>query len=282
MKEASFFAFMDAPDDPRVPPRGVTTWAEYLALFRDCPASRLAGEVSPAYMTIPGTAERVHRVIPGARLVAVLRNPIERAYSDYAMYVQRGLEPLDFMSALGRLDERAERREPTADYISSGLYGSQLRPYYEVFDEDNIHVVLFEDFVASQAAVLAEVFAFLEVDDTFETGPIEESNPTGLPPNRIASPDTLLLRIYRRVRPARQESRLRRPRRLVSDLIARTFVRPPMSNEAREYLAEVFRDDVALTERLTGRDLSHWLEAKSSDATTPSGRSQARTRCRGS
>lgn len=259
VKEPSFFAFMNAQNDRPAPPSTITTWAEYSALFRDCSPSQVAGEVSPAYMTIPATADRIYRLVPRARLIAVLRNPIDRAYSDYAMYVQRGQEKLDFMSALGQLGERAGRGDPTGDYISSGLYGTQLSRYYELFPEGRIHVVLFEEFVANQVSVLADIFAFLGVDGEFEPGPIDSPNPTGLPPNGLVSPDSLRARLYRRVRPARHNSRLRRPRALVSGLIARSFARPPMPPEARDHLTTVFRDEIALTERLTGHDLSPWL-----------------------
>jgi hypothetical protein len=261
LKEPSFFAYMDVQSDCAVPPGSITTWGEYAALYRDCRPAWVAGDVSPAYMTIPRSADRIRRHASGARLIAVLRNPIDRAYADYSMYVQLGRETLDFMSALRQLDWRSDRGEPTGDYISSGRYGTQLWRYYELFPKEQIHVVLFEDFVGHQASALADIFAFLGVDSEFKPGPIENANPTGLPPNRLVSPDRFAARLYRHVHPSRDRSRLRRPRTLAAELIARSFARPPMSAEAREYLVTVLWDEIALTERLTGRSLSHWLES---------------------
>jgi hypothetical protein len=260
VKEPNFFAFMNSSDNRPVPPGSITTWGDYAALFRDCPAGRVTGEVSPAYMTIPGTADRIRRVVPTARLIAILRNPIDRAYSDYSMYVNTGRETLDFMGALGQLDKRGDRGEPTGDYISSGRYGTQLRRYYELFPKERIHVVLFEDFVADQESVLADIFAFLGVDSDFEPGPVKNPNTTGLPPGRLVSPDHVAARLYRHVRPSRDRSRLRKARTLAAELIARSFARPPMPTEAREHLVTVLRKEIELTEQLIGRPLGHWLE----------------------
>ncbi|HJQ84304.1 MAG TPA: sulfotransferase, partial [Candidatus Binatia bacterium] len=178
VKEPRFFAFEDAPpafaghkpDDYTDFPTW-TSLAEYRRLFRPVAGQRAVGEASTVYLYYPGErpAERIRFHVPDAKLIAILRQPAERAYSNYLLAVQHGWEPLpDFAAALAAEDERARAGwSYFLRYRRNGLYHQQLARFYARFPAMQIRVLLYDDLCARPLAVMREVFAFLGVDDRF-------------------------------------------------------------------------------------------------------------------
>jgi hypothetical protein len=192
------------------------------------------------------------------RLVAVLRNPIERAYSDYLMYVRDGREQQHFATALAEQRERADRGDSTGHYVDTGFYGAQLRRYFDRFDPARIRVHLFDDFAADLPSILRDLFGFLGVDDSFVPEDTGEHNVSGVPRTTL---QRVALRAraqlgpsLKRVVPAAVKVRI--DRRIQSGLD-----RPTMPEDCRRRLVETYRADVELLATLLDRDLAHWLEA---------------------
>ena len=185
VKEPSYYAFTgpNAASRPR-PPDAVTDRHQYLALFDSVAGERAIGEVSPEYLVHPDAADAIAAELPDVKLIAVLRNPVERAYSDYLMYVRDGREPLDFTAALAAQDER-HAGDPRGHYVDTGRYGEQLDRYYQRFDRSQIRVYLFEDLANDPAACVRDVFAFLGVDTTFVPADLGENNVSGVPRGRM-------------------------------------------------------------------------------------------------
>ena len=255
-KGPSFFAFDEAPASDRpLPPGTVRDWADYQALFADAPAGAVCGEVSPEYLANPWSCGRISARLPDAKLVAVLRNPVERAYSDYLMYVRDGDERLDFAAALDEQEERRRAGSPTGYYLETGFYGRQLRPYFETFPRGQLQVYLFEDFAAGPAAVLEPLLAFLGVDPALGATPERAVNVSGVPRNAAVG---AAVRGGRRIAPLLPEAVRRRAKAALS----RGLERPELAPDLRRRLADVYREDVAVLERLLERPLGHWLEER--------------------
>jgi hypothetical protein len=253
-KGPSFFAFDGAeePDRP-LPPGTVRRWEDYQALFDPAPAGAVCGEVSPEYLANPRAAGRIRERVPGVRLVAILRNPVERAFSDYLMYVRDGLEPeSDFGRALGAQEERRRAGAPTGYYVETGFYGRQLRPYFEAFPRERIQVHLFEDFAADPDAVLRGLYAFLGVDPALGRAPERAVNVSGVPRNAAVA---AAVRGGRRLAPLLPAA----VRRRAKAALARGLDRPALAPEHRRRLVELYREDVAELERLLDRPLDRWL-----------------------
>jgi hypothetical protein len=253
-KGPSFFAFdgVEEPDRP-LPPGTVRRWEAYQALFDPAPAGAVRGEVSPEYLANPRAAGRIHERVPDARLVAILRNPVERAFSDYLMYVRDGLEPeADFGRALDAQEERRRAADPSGYYVETGFYGRQLRPYFEAFPRERIQVHLFEDFAADPAAVLRSLFTFLGVDPALGEAPERAVNVSGVPRNALVA---AAVRGGRRLAPLLPAT----VRRRAKATLARGLDRPELAPEHRRRLVELYREDVAELERLLERPLDRWL-----------------------
>jgi hypothetical protein len=236
----------------------IADFDEYRALFDGVRDELAIGEVSPFYITSTPAADRIKETLPGVRLVAILRNPVERAFSDYAMLIEKGREHLSFEDAVD--DEIAnpvpKREEKKRNNLKHGLYGQQLAAYYERFDRDHIEVVLFEDMRADAPAVLRRLYGFLGVDADFVPDTSRVYNATSAPPRHP--------RLNRLVRRAQNHGLQRlAPRSL------RTRVRTLTAQDAdekleldpatRARLVEYYRPDVRILEELLGRDLSTWL-----------------------
>lgn len=264
VKEPNFFAFEGERFDIQHEAPGWRHWVrqstsnpeEYRALFRDVKVQKAIGEASPSYMRSPGAAERIRRALPDARLIAILRDPAERAYANYMGRLRDGTErapdPHDaIMDALGGRGPDWRREI----YIDLGLYHERLRPFYERFDRDRIRVVLFDDFVRDRHAVLRELFSFLGVDPAFEPDTSIVYNSSG----RIVNPLLRFAWTNSNALRARVQPWLPRPVREAGwFLVQRNLVRPPLPPDLRAALVERYRPDILKLERLLDRDLSGW------------------------
>ena len=139
--------------------------------FADWATQRAAGEASTSYIFGPRTPARIARDLPDVRLIAMLRNPIERAHSNYWHTVASGLETLDFATAVVSERERTEALRGTKleeikpySYLERGLYFAQLQRWLGYFERHQIHICLFEDFIADPKTGLSEILTFLDVD----------------------------------------------------------------------------------------------------------------------
>lgn len=137
--------------------------------FASIPADKLAGEKSTNYLESAAAAERIHRSLPDVRLIFILRDPVERAYSNYLWSRKNGKEAADFETALA-LEETRERELPEElryarphALFSRGLYAQLLQPYFDRFARSQILVLKYEDIATKPGAVAESLHRFLSV-----------------------------------------------------------------------------------------------------------------------
>lgn len=239
---------------------------EYSALFRGVQGETAVGEASPPYMYVPGTAERIKRYVPEAKVIAIIRNPADRAYSAFLHAVRIGKEPLpDFASALREEESRVrENWHYTFHYRSRGFYHAQLEQYYRVFGRERIRVWLYEDLRDDPTGVAQSIYRFLGVEDTFVPDASAKHNPAGVPKNKFACTmirgiditASLFLETFTsasKIYPL--ASKLRQ--RIQSRIVAKP---PPIDPEIRRELMEGYTEDILKLQDLIERDLSMWLK----------------------
>jgi hypothetical protein len=271
-KEPLFLAYDRAdPDFSDKQRGGVSTLAEYEALFDGVSTEKAIGEASTLYIYSPLAIEGIKRYVPDAKLIALLRNPADRAFSSFLQIVAMGTEPLtDFADALEAEAGRLTTRTTLTHYRNGGYYYRQLKPYYDAFGPEQIRVYLHDDLVAEPLAVLQDIFRFLDVEDSYVPDFSIRHNVAiaRAPRNSLArflrKPD--VIRPVRRVVPASLR------RRLVGVL----YTAPPFPIEIRRQLLEDFREDILQLEGLIGRDLSAWLELPEDETSMGSPRTMTR------
>ena len=257
LKEPNFFAFVDAPD-PSNPAyqRAVRDEAAYTALFASAGAAKAVGEVSPEYLANPAAPAAMARRLPDVELLAILRNPVDRAWSDWLMYAREGREREEFAAAVALQDSRQRAGEPTGYYLSTGEYAEQLVRVLAHFPRERLHVWLYDDLEATPQRVMDEVFTAIGVDPHVTLPAVERHNVGGMP---RSAQDRLLLRARNRLRPALRRLPLDGLRRRASVSLDERLLRPNIEPDVRAELVEHFRPDIERVQQLLNRDLSTWL-----------------------
>lgn len=264
VKEPSFFAFesreveFHGPGDEGFNHQIVRRRDAYDALFSGAAPDQKTGEASVVYLYDRDAPERIRRHVPDVRLFAVLRHPVERAYSSYLYQVSRGREPAkSFAEALNDEPHRIRAGwQHIWHYAEMGRYGRQLDRYLQHFDRSQLQIHLYESLRQSPRAVVRDMFAFLGANPGFEPDLGRRHGPSGRP--RSSRLHAFL------TRPRRLKSLLHAivPRRLArraGDFLRRKNLRrPPMDPGTRARLLETFEPDVRYVEQLLDVDLSAW------------------------
>ncbi len=255
-KEPRFFAFEGGVPQFGGPRRNdytdlptITTFSDYSALFEKAGDARAIGEASTIYLYYPGErpAERIKHYLPDVHLIAILRQPAERAYSNFSHAVRLDWEPLnDFRRAWD--DEPRRIRDNWSYFLryrQNGLYTEQLQHYFERFDRQQLRIYLYEDWLYRRDEVLSDILCFLEVDDAFRPASYPHSNVSRLP----------------RIRWLHRWAHGSRPwPRLVTKIIDRlNLYRPVLSPDLKQELTLIYHEEILRLQDLIGRDLSYWL-----------------------
>lgn len=285
VKEPKFF-LTDGPPPTRGGPGDAQTYREhvwrrdeYEALFDAAPKGTLRGESTPFYLYDRQAQRRIRDLIPHARLIAILRDPIERAHSNWTHLWSAGLEPIgDVVRACAQEADRiAAGWAPFWHYVRLGRYGEQLAHLYRLFPREQVLVFRYRDLVDRPADTLNRIFPFLGVAPGVVTEIPRENvtaHPEPTPAHRVLSralrlgarmpgrlgvalTDALELRLQRRARP-----------------------RQPLTWEQRRALLDYFTADIRLLQEVTGEDFGDWVRPRERSGglvgARPAGQRQAR------
>ena len=202
------------------------------------------------------------QVIPTVRMIAVIRDPVERAYSNWTHLWADGLEPeADFLAACALEQQRIDDGwAPFWRYTELGRYGEQLEDVYRHFPQEQVFVLRYRDMVDDPRKALDAVCSFLGV----RTGVVTEIPPSNV--GRWADDSVRNRRLRRAIRVGATVGAYAPPtvwrrveRRMLGALQRGSGPRPRIAPEARRVLLEGYRDDVALLERLTGDSYRDWF-----------------------
>lgn len=266
IKEPRFFVYDGRNLDPHHPIHHTTisNLKSYQALFDGVSNENAIGEASPAYLVELRAPVRIHHYIPDAKLIAILRNPAERAYSHFLHLIKSNYEPChNFDIVLQNIEElRIGSWKPRRDYLSFGYYNLCLTRYFDLFDRSQIKIFLFEDLKTDPIALLQDIFKFLEVDDTFIPDTSIHYAVSGIPKSRT---------LHKLLSTSNSFRSIMKPfiRPIVSKdfqkqieywFMTRNLSKPQLSQETRSYLIDIYREDILNLQELIQRDLSDWLK----------------------
>ena len=266
MKEPSFFwayeqqVRLTGPGAEVMKHRYVDSLENYQRLFDGVTTQKAVGESSVRYLCHPPAPRLIHQFIPQAKLLVILRQPAERAFSSFVHYRRDGMEPCaDFAEAIAQ-DRQGMRDGWTfGRYLSEGFYFKALQRYLEYFERPQMHISLFEDLQADSQALICSIFQFLEVDDSFFVDLSHHHNASGV----IRNPLVRMLwtrsnALRAAVRPLFSE----RLRHRAAERVFQDVEKLHFSPDLRAELAEYYRQDIQQLQDLLQRDLSHWLAEK--------------------
>jgi hypothetical protein len=234
---------------------------DYLALFDGAPPGAVRGESTPFYFYDRAAQARLAADVPAVLVVVVVRDPVDRAYSNWVHLRADGLEPeADFLAAVRKEEERiAAGWAPFWHYRGLSRYGAQLRDLLRHLPRQQVFLLRYRELVDSPRATLDRVSAFLGVAPGVAHTVAPENVKPYVPDTRHYRLLAPLVRAGAELGahlPPRVWRQVSRP--LVAGLHSRHASRPHLPAEARREVLEPLLEDIALLEDLTGRSFADW------------------------
>jgi hypothetical protein len=230
----------------------VAEWAEYLKLFQHAKGETAVGEASVCYLWSKTAPGNIAANFPDARMIMVLRDPVERAFSQYLHMLTYAAAPISFRehfeAALGSKSTTISKLYP---FLEFGLYCEQVKRYFARFPRDRIGIYYYEDYVRNPLRLVQDIFRFLSVDPAFEPNLSMRHTVPRVPRSYAISRFLKQHGWWERVKgltpPAVRRAAFRRRTALV------------VEQQDRARLIEYYREDVQNLASILDRDLSAWL-----------------------
>ena len=237
---------------------------EYLDLFSSIPEDIATGEKSASYLYSDKAPQQIKNLNPRMQILIILRNPVDRAYSDYWHRRRNQMESLSFEDALRVEQQRIKKKAPFELYYANyGLYAEKVENYFSMFGREQCRVFLFKELIENPQEVCKTCFEFLGVGTTEVQIDFEIYNKGTTPKKNVVA--KMLFRL------SRERSFVKLVRNFIPKRIKRIVTRwmntnpesdgyPKMNSETRNYLRNFFKNDIIKLEKLLGKDLGHWLK----------------------
>jgi hypothetical protein len=238
----------------------IKDFKEYMRLFSFVKDETKIGEASATYLYYyEGAISRIKAMLGNIKIVIILRNPVDRAYSAYMHLIRDDREYLSFEDGLKEEAQRiADNWKTLWHYTGIGFYYKQVKAYLENFS--HVKVLLFDDLKEAPLELLKNLYNFLDVDSSFSPNDLSvRYQITGIPKYKF------VYNILRKPNPIKSMVKPLIPkdkRRNIKEKIIRSFVtkRPEMKPETRKRLIGVFKEDVLALQDLINKDLTCWLK----------------------
>ena len=245
-------------DGKPVKPLGwlVSDWEDYLRLFHNVRQEKAIGEASAAYLWSETAAGNIHAVIPEAKIIMILRDPADRAFSQYLHQLAAGLTRSSFREHVEVCLRGAGRKLGIYyPFLEVGLYYQQVKRYLDLFPQDRVRVYWYEEAWRQPSLLLTDLFQFLSVDPAFHPDTSRKELERRAP--RLVTPHYFLKKLgiwypLKACIPHWLRSGLAR-------LAFRNAHSLTLDPKDRQYLIDYYREDVQKLASLLKRDLSAWL-----------------------
>lgn len=260
-KEPQFFASDICGDQ-----RNITTLPEYLRQFKDARANAI-GEASTCYLGSPGAVHEIQAFCETARIIIMLRNPIDVMYAEHSERLFDGTEHIaTFATALDSREERKWRcgrfksqRVVRLSYRELVTFSEQVKRFIDVFRSPNVHVIVYDEFVENPARVYEEVLTFLEVSPSHEFAfNVVHANRrirSVMIHDLLGHPPKTIRQLVRTFLPP---STRRKVGNYLNALNVEFAARPILDHDFKRRLAREYAEEVRQLGALIHRDLSHW------------------------
>lgn len=239
----------------------IITFEAYCNLFKDATDEIAIGEASPNYLFHYKTSsQRIDRYVPNVKMIAILRDPVQRAYSDYLMHIRDAIN----FGKVKSLYEQAKFSSHSSFTIRKGFYYEPVKYFFEKFGRQRVKIYLYDDLCQDSIALMQDIYRFIGVDDSFVADTSQKAQTAAIPKN------ILLNRLIKKKNPLRsaiasvikgfttQEMR-EHIRGQIDRLNSTGKESIPLTPEEKQILQELYREDILKLQDLLQRDLSAWL-----------------------
>lgn len=229
---------------------------DYLKLFETSGNYKYYAEASPSYLYAYKSASQIKNEYPDAKILIILRNPIDRCFSNYTLRFTRGVEKLSFEECLEyELPFLEKRREGSRHFIREGLYSEGINAYKKVFGE-NVKIFLHDDLKSDANSLISSILDFLELEDNNKIYTNFISMQSKIKKNAfyLRFKKLKVVRIFLSLIPLNIRFTLKTF--LNSKVFNKDF---KMNVDTRKKLINIYKYDILKTSKLINKDLNHWL-----------------------
>ena len=224
----------------------------YKEFFKDAKEEQVIGEESPFYIRNVHAPERIKEDLgEDTKLIFLLRNPVDRAFSHYWHEKKDDEIKFDF-------DEVLENHDLFETWVMTGMYHTHIQRYLEHFPRENLKFMVFDDLVKDDEKFISEIFEFIGADSTYKPSYLDDKvNEAGVQWMKPYKVGKKLLK--RNLSEDQVDLLMPLHKKFKSLATSKTEYERGMDEEVRKELEKIFEDEVVELESLLGRDLSHWV-----------------------
>jgi len=227
---------------------------KYRRLFAKAVNKPAIGEASVSYLFYQSVPERIKSLIPCAKIIIILRDPVERAFSHYLMDWRLGYVNVDFKKIFLNKNAHKFHNLYYQQYILLGLYYDQVKRYLDVFGNDRVRVFFFEDLKSNTDSLMKSIFDFLHIDPGFTPLSKQWYNTFNVPkssPIRSLYGNHFIRFIIKKCSPKKLQS-------IMKENLFIHGQKPRLDDEIVTLLTDYYLDDIKKLEKLLKVDLSAW------------------------
>ena len=235
----------------------ITKLEHYLELFREVKDEKAIGEMAVLNLFSKVAANEIFDFNPQAKIIMILRNPIDRAFSHFLANLRDGKS--SNKEFLETVIKDFEKRDSDCKYyfLEMGFYYAQVKRYMNVFPKENVKIILYDDFKGDTFKALKELFEFLDVNPDINIDVDIKKNESFLP--KYPRLNKMAKYVRRGVKGLFFKRTPFLLKKIYNSLVMEKK-KPLLKPAERRYLLPFFKDDILKTQDLIGIDLSHWLE----------------------
>ena len=233
----------------------VNTLDKYESLFVQ-KESVVYGEGSVSYLFYDNVAEDIKKYNPNAKIIIMLRNPIERAFSHYLMDYRLGLVRDSFENIITKKSKHKNAHLFYQQYIEVSKYANQIQRYLDFFEKENILFIDYEDFKKNVSKTVDQVYDFLNISTEFSADINTKYNTFTMPKNKVIRfiySFVFLRKILTFLFPIYFVRNIR-------GFLFKADEKPELLKETRILLRKIFNDDIRKLEEVLGKDYSKWIQ----------------------
>ncbi len=250
-------AWLDGSQKKEIFHAFVKDWNKYEKLFKHATNQQALGEVTNSYLYSTAAAKNIHDKFPEGKIIMILRNPVERAFSHFLMDVKGGRESGNFIDALKSDMNKKEKGWGISNvYVEIGLYYEQVKRYLDKFPSNQVKIILYEDYRTNATIILNEICEFLNIDSDFEFEFSREHNKAMIPRSGFVA---FIIR-QNKLKNFVLDLLPKTGKRIIKKLFYSENNLPKLLTEDRKYLVELYKEDIQKLSKLINRDLSGWIK----------------------
>jgi len=251
LNEPYYFCKWDVPEEYNRNSM-ITNMKKYLDLFKNVKNEIIVGEASSPYLSCPHAALEIKKAFPNSKILISIRNPIERSHSAYFSYQFMKPNEQNFMEMIKTHEKLISEKIFYIDSIlESGFYTKNIKRYQEIFGKENVKVIIFEDYIKNTNQHIASIFNFLGINDKIDLN--EQSKGSYRVPKNFFAKSLLNNKNFRKVSTILIPTVMRQ--KLGDKYFLKQVKKPEMLENERNYLRELYNDEVNELEKFLGKKL---------------------------